>query len=243
MTNNDGGGGESSSAIIRCLSWVHCVAPTARSSLYERLRQKSAKLTDILPPSEYHLETNPDWVPSPTQPLSVLTVLSSNATLDAFLLGQYPLIQNLLVGCYTSLSEQAQVTSTLDVSNWWIYERTTNVSTKNSLHTPQLTWVSLPKLGTHRYTLQSVAVLYTQITTHLSKLPTRLAELTAAYTSSLKPLDLKWDALRRLLNNYNLEHCSMPKLIDQYILLGHSGCTENLSNAMDQFFTSMPMNE
>ena len=102
---------------------------------------------------------------------------------------------------------------------------------------------SVPLLGKHRYTLQSIAVLYTLLLTHLHKLPARLTELTEAYTSSLKPLDLKWEALGRLLKNYGLDQEPVPKLLAQYILLGHAACTEDLSNAMDQFFTSMPMNE
>lgn len=242
--NNNNGGG------VCHLHWAHVVTPT--TSLYERLRQKiSLTATDILPPSAYHLETNPAWVPSATQPLSVLTILKQNGTMDGYLLGQYPVLKNLKVLNSSSLtlsssnkhqvmSNQARVQSSLDLSHWWIYERQTSAAA--APNTP-LTLCSLPLLGKHRYTLQSVAVLYSCLMTHLHKLPTRLTELTEAYASSLKPLDLKWESLTKLFKQYGLTHEPVPKLLAQYILLGHAACTEDLSNAMDQFFTSMPMNE
>ena len=246
VDNNNNG------AVCCHLHWAHCVTPT--TSLYERLRQKiSLTATEILPPSAYHLETNPAWVPTATQPLSVLTILKQNGTMDGYLLGQYPILKNLKLlhspsplasASSNVLSNQARVQSSLDLSHWWIYEREASavVAAAASSITP-LTLCSLPLLGKHRYTLQSVAVLYSCLMTHLHKLPTRLTELTESYASSLKPLDLKWESLTKLFNQYGLTHEPVPTLLAQYILLGHAACTEGLSNAMDQFFTSMPMNE
>eukprot|EP00977_Amphora_coffeiformis_P023551 scaffold13558_cov177-Amphora_coffeaeformis.AAC.5 len=246
--------------VLHC-SWAHCVAPTAGSSLYERIRRALAMdssgistTTSILPPSAYHLETSADLLPNMAQPMSVLTVLTTAGTLDCFWLGMYPMVRNLKIrGMDHNLpGPNAVVQTSLDISHWWIYNSSSpanNNETSNSLSSlSTLTLCSLPALAKHRYTVQSLAILYHAIQTHLNKLPTRLSEMTAAYASSLKTLDLKWEALNKLLTNYGLldnnNHTEpVPKLLAQYILLGHAACTADLSNAMDQFFTSMPMNE
>ena len=226
-------------AAVLDLQWAHCVCPTAGASLYERTRR--ALTTDTaarVPPSAYHLETDPALPPHVAQPMSVLTVWTTAGTLDCFWLGLYPVLRNVKIRGMTQQPETAVVRTSLDISHWWIYHKTGNASSSSTL-------CSLPALAKHRYTLQSLAILYHAIQTHLNKLPTRLAEMTAAYASSLKPLDLKWEALQKLLHNYGLlvDSAAVPKLLAQYILLGHAACTADLSNAMDQFFTSMPMNE
>jgi hypothetical protein len=224
-------------AVVQHLAWVHCVAPTTGDSLYERLHRKvnhNLAGTDILPPSAYNLETNPDYLPTPSQPLSALVALTQGGRIYAYLLGQYPLVKDLPSGLST-MSPHIRFHASHDMSHWCVYE--------HRGRRPVVAWHSFPHLGQHRYTLQSIAVLYTLISGHLHKMPEKLKELREAYQSSLKPMDTKWEALLRILKNYGYENEPIPKLLTQYVVLGYVSCAEDLENAIDIFFTSMPMNE
>jgi hypothetical protein len=225
-------------ATVRHLHWAHGVPQEAgRSpSLYEDLRAKVVDRTaHVLPPSAIHQETNRELTLSSTGPLSILGVLTQDSTLDLYLQGQYPILQNFLVFAEATAFCNARVQACLDLSHWWISTQGPQQSS--------LTLVSLPVLGRHRYNLQSIAALYASVMKYLTKWPERITEVSMAYASSLKPLDLKWEALLKLLENYGLDTAEVPKLLARYILLGHAACTEDLSNAMDQFFTSIHMNE
>jgi hypothetical protein len=225
-------------ATVRDLHWAHVVAQEAgrAPSLYEDLRAKVVdRSAHVLPPSAIHQETNQDLTLSSTGPLSILGVLTQESTLDLYLQGQYPILKDFLVFAEATAFTNARVQACLDLSHWLISTQGPQQSS--------LTLVSLPVLGRHRYNLQSIAALYASVMKHLTKWPDRIYDLAAAYASSLKPLDLKWEALLKLLENYGLDTAAVPKLLARYILLGHAACTEDLSNAMDQFFTSIHMNE
>jgi hypothetical protein len=87
-----------------------------------------------------------------------------------------------------------------------------------------------------------VASLHSSIYQHLHALLEGIPQVANAWKASLKPLDSKLEPLQRLLTNYGVQE-SIPQVFRQYILVGHSHANSNLANAMDQFFTSVQMND
>jgi hypothetical protein len=79
--------------------------------------------------------------------------------------------------------------------------------------TTMLTFYSIPVLSSNRYTFQQISTLYSKISTHLHMIQSNISSVAASYRSSLKPIDLKLDALHKLLHSYGL--------------LGHSGDNDN----------------
>ncbi len=246
---------------IQALVWVHCVAPTTGASLYERLwrrQQHHHHNHNMLPPSAYHAP--PDHWPSlqqqQQQPLSLLMGVTAHGRLYVYLLGHYPLLQGVALGNihhHHNKAGDTQLVASHDVTHTWIYKRqgnttTTTTSNKNNII---ITLHSLPRaLGLHRYLFQNLAVAYTHVVRHLTQLPPRLTEVRDTYRSALTPLDGKWTALQRLLRNYHPLDAAAPDIpqwLVRYIMWGHGATTatddDNLANAMDQFFTSMHMNE
>ncbi|KAL3937490.1 MAG: hypothetical protein SGBAC_007427 [Bacillariaceae sp.] len=65
----------------------------------------------------------------------------------------------------------------------------------------------------------------------------------SAWKSSLKPLDTKLQPLNRLLQNYGVDDKSLGEVLKQFILIGHTSESSSLANAIDQFFTSVQMND
>lgn len=134
-----------------------------------------------------------------------------------------------------------------------------------------ITILSVSALSRHRYDLQTVATQYCKVMQHLGAVRSSLPEIAASWKSSLKAVDLKLDGLQKLLENYGLvtigtksrsrddgadeddktstakndtkQSSSMRSLLVQYILSGHTRSAPNLSNAVDQFFTGVQMND
>ena len=242
---------------IQALVWVHCIAPTAGASLYERLwrrQQHHHHNHNMLPPSAYHAP--PDHWPSvqqQQQPLSLLMGVTAHGRLYVYLLGHYPLCKGVKLDHHHQHHKagDTQLAVSHDVTHTWIYKRQGNNNTNHN-NNNIITLHSLPRaLGLHRYLFQNLAVAYTHVVRHLTQLPPRLTEVRDTYRSALTPLDGKWTALQRLLRNYQLPAApptDIPSWLVRYIMWGHGATTttateENLANAMDQFFTSMHMNE
>jgi hypothetical protein len=107
----------------------------------------------------------------------------------------------------------------------------------------QLSLYHLPFLKRDRYPLQIVASLHSSIASHLATLRETVVECVNAWKSSLKPLDLKLQPLLPLLQNYGVDDQPLGVILKQYILVGHTSESSSVANAMDQFFTSVQMND
>ena len=100
-----------------------------------------------------------------------------------------------------------------------------------------------PFLKRDRYPFQIISSLHASITSHLDTLRTATVECANSWKSSLKPLDTKLQPLLRLLQNYGVDDQPLGAILKQYILLGHTSESSSMANAMDQFFTSVQMND
>lgn len=101
----------------------------------------------------------------------------------------------------------------------------------------------LPFLKRDRYPLQIVASLHGSIASHLSTLRESIVECSNSWKTSLKPLDMKLQPLLKLLQNYSVDDQPLGVILKQYILVGHTSESSSVANAMDQFFTSVQMND
>ena len=105
-----------------------------------------------------------------------------------------------------------------------------------------LSLFSIPALAQQRYNLQTISSLYCSITSHLEALQKHAPEILASWKVSIKPLDTKLEALVRLLKNYGVD-MDIRSVLVQYIVVGHTSVSSDLSNAIDQFFTGVQMND
>ena len=105
-----------------------------------------------------------------------------------------------------------------------------------------LSLFSTPALAQHRYNLQTISSLYCSISSHLEALQKHAPEILASWKVSIKPLDTKLEALVRLLKDYGVD-LDMRSVLVQYIVVGHTSVSADLSNAIDQFFTGVQMND
>jgi predicted component of type VI protein secretion system len=101
----------------------------------------------------------------------------------------------------------------------------------------------LPFLKQDRYPLQTIASLHSAIMAHLSTLQQSITEVLNSWKSSLKPLDAKLQPLLRLLQNYGVDDQPLGAIFKHYIIVGHTADSSSVANAMDQFFTSVQMND
>jgi len=214
----------------------------------------------------YEHSDSTEVLPTCQTPLSVLCVATDAAELHLFLHGRYRVAT---IPIHRSIEDQQEapnvlVTSMLATTDLVHYLVTTS-SNKNVQ--PQLTIYSVPALSRNRYDLQTIACSYCKMVQHIAVLRNAVPEIAASWKSSLKAVDLKLDGLRKLLSNYGLlqtkknsssgdpqagaekedEHNyhddNLRALLVQYILSGHTRSAPNLSNAIDQFFTSTSMND
>jgi len=184
----------------------------------------------VLPPSDYHKDK--DAIACKT-PLSLLCVATTEHKLDLYLHGRYPILKGLDIPNHGS---KLQMVSSTDLTHLLLLQPSEEQPSTVTLY-------SLPALSTHRHDFQTLASLYCSVTSHLTALSQSASEIAASYKSSLKPVDFKLDALQRLLHNYNLSDVPLQAHLVQYILSGHTAQAPNLSNAIDQFFTGVQMNE
>jgi hypothetical protein len=195
----------------------------------------------FLPPSDYHAGVDAEGrkiisdLPTCQTPLSLLCV-TTPTRLELYLYGRYH-FQSLSRPQGTSASgantnNSVLVQCSADLTNIVVYQKG---STRLSLY-------PVPSLAKDRYHLQMVASLHSSIYQHLHALLEGIPQVANAWKASLKPLDSKLEPLQRLLTNYGVQE-SIPQVFRQYILVGHSHANSNLANAMDQFFTSVQMND
>ena len=78
---------------------------------------------------------------------------------------------------------------------------------------------------------------------HLTTIQTSITEVMTAWKSSFKQLDTKLQPLLGLLKNYGVDDRPLGAILKQYILVGHTSDSSSVANAMDQFFTSVQMND
>lgn len=105
-----------------------------------------------------------------------------------------------------------------------------------------LSLFTISSLSKHRYHLQTISSLYCSISSHLEALKEHSTEILASWKVSIKPLDTKLEALLRLLQNYGVKQ-DIRSVFVQYILVGHTSVSSDMSNAIDQFFTGVQMND
>jgi hypothetical protein len=191
----------------------------------------------FLPPSDYHAGVDAEGhkiisdLPTCQTPLSLLCVTTSTR-LELYLYGRYH-FQSLLRGTSSGASGDVVVKCSADLTNLVVYEQGSN----------RLSLYPVPLLAKDRYHLQMVASLHSSICQHLHALQEAIPQVANAWKASLKPLDAKLEPLQRLLTNYGVQE-TIPLVFRQYILVGHSHANiSNLANAMDQFFTSVQMND
>ena len=200
------------------------------------------KASDFLPPSSYHHNVAEDddhqyhqeattttALPECKTPLSILCV-STTSHMSFYLHGRYLLFEVPRPKDEMPLSSP-QVVASNDLTHFIVYSA------------PRVSFYHLPFLKNDRYPLQTIASLYSSTLSHLSMLQKSIPEVLNAWKSSLKPLDTKLQPLQRLLQNYGVDDQPLGSVLKQYILVGHTSDSSSVANAMDQFFTSVQMND
>jgi len=105
-----------------------------------------------------------------------------------------------------------------------------------------LSLFSIPSLSKHRHHLQIISSIYCSISSQMEAIHKHAPEILASWKVSIKPLDTKIDVLVRLLRDYGVK-LDVRAVLVQYILVGHTSVSSDLSNAIDQFFTGVQMND
>eukprot|EP00980_Cylindrotheca_fusiformis_P020235 scaffold7316_cov123-Cylindrotheca_fusiformis.AAC.10 len=208
------------------------------------------KAIELLPPSAYHTEDTEDEdhlqhqqhhktttstaLPECKTPLSVLCV-STTHELEFYLHGRYPLLKvKRKVASQAITTTNVKMTTSNDLTHFVVYSEPSS---------GRVSFYHFPFLRKDRYPLQAIASLHSSIVSHLNTLQQSIPEVLNAWKSSLKPLDTKLQPLLRLLQNYGVTDKALGAVLKQFILVGHTGDSSELANAMDQFFTSVQMND
>jgi Anaphase-promoting complex, cyclosome, subunit 4/Anaphase-promoting complex subunit 4 WD40 domain len=208
--------------------------------------------------------------PSAKQPLSVLCATTKSGRLHLFLHGRYriacdiPLSKSPLSSssfCLPIVSSP-DLTHLISASAAVKGQSSLLVSDQNPLSTVSI--LSFSTLSKHRKFYHSFSILYCRIVQHLDSIKTAIPEICAIWKTSLKPIDLKLDGLQKLLQKYGLVAMGSTESVDDdfsksdvhfdgpnslrsilvhYILSGHTRTAPTLSNAVDQFFTGVQMND
>lgn len=262
--NPSAGGWSLEGLEIQNLTWAHVGRPHPQWSA--DLSREQAKCWETyarpfldrhevyLPPSAKQDTTTTALLFDSQTPLSVLCVIAKEVvparpvtrrsakvgpkhSLHVCLHGCFPVLQNIALPSQTAEDDRVAMAVSANLTKILCWH-----------HSRQLTLYSIPALDAHRYTLQSLSALYSRTCQQLEVLQQGFTEIAASWKSSLKPLDMKLTALTQLLENYGLLPSSSGKktlrqLLVQYILSGQSRSAPNLSNAVDQFFTSVQMND
>jgi Anaphase-promoting complex, cyclosome, subunit 4 len=196
--------------------------------------------------------------------INVLCVTTVSGNLSLYLHGRYCIATNIPLSLQptTPLSSHSYlpIVASPDLTHYITAtksSRNNNNEIDNHYTASTIVITSLPMLCKHRQNYQTIATLYCTTMQHLENIRTNIPEIYATWKSALKPMDLKLDGLQKLLLNYGLivrlnndsgdvninKSNSVRSLLVQYILSGHTRDAPTLSNAIDQFFTSVQMND
>jgi hypothetical protein len=184
---------------------------------------------------QHHKTTTSTALPECKTPLSVLCV-STTHDLEFYLHGRYPLVK--VPRTAAAPTTNIRMAASNDLTHFVVYSEptTSNASSRISFY-------HLPFLKEDRYPLQAIASLHSSIVSHLDTLQQSIPEVLNAWKSSLKALDTKLQPLLRLLQNYGVGDQPLGAVVKQFILVGHTSDSSSVANAMDQFFTSVQMND
>lgn len=193
----------------------------------------------LLPPSEHQQNHNPDQnrtegnnlhasaLPTCKTPLSLLCVSTKGLGLHVYLHGRYRIATLPMIA-----QRNVDVVCSADLSHLLVHqEKSMNLSL-----------FTIPHISKHRYNLQTISSLYCSISSHMQALQKHAPEILASWKVSIKPLDTKLEGLVRLLKDYGVQQ-DMRSVLVQYVLVGHTSVSSDLSNAIDQFFTGVQMND
>ena len=264
---------------ITALTWAR-VVPKHKDWIYtdqEKQEDESWKYRSyfldrssfFLPPSAYNAGNNENmnmsgeecdsfnnshkYRPDCQTPLNLLCVATCTNGLHLYLHGQYRIL---------SLSTPVALSNT-DTS----IECSSNLSTI-AISTDEygdsglnVTLYTIPTLQRDRHDLQVISSSYCSIASHLSTIEKGLKETIRIWSNSLRPLDLKFEQLTKLLRDYNIisdrsdelksevddpvlaTATAVRKELLNFILSGHSNHNSVTASAMDQFFTHPLMND
>jgi len=190
------------------------------------------RASTFLPPSSYHVQDEASEAvgaattthPSCHTPLSLLFATTKHEEIRLYLHGRYAI-------------------ATLECSELPV----NMVCTSDLAHllvlgdSSRLTLYHLPALAEYRYPLQVISSLYCSLTSHLVAIQQCMKEISAAWKSSLKPLDTKLESLKRFLKNYDVSK-DVRTVLQEYILVG-SVDDEPVTSALDLFFSNVQMND
>lgn len=220
-------------------AWPQSDDELEQEASWESRRRYLDRQAVFLPPADYppdHESAAPrrgeeTWSVLPTSqtPLSVLGIASVKG-LDLYLHGRYPILQGLELPW--TAGDPVDLVVSMNLTHLLVRSRSS----------PRLALYSLPALTRERYNLQPISALSCAIANHLQTLTEGIQSVAASYKSSIKPMDIKLDALARLLHNYSLTGPLRDHLVP-YILSGRTKAAPNLQAAMDQFFTGVQMND
>jgi hypothetical protein len=103
----------------------------------------------------------------------------------------------------------------------------------------KMTIFSIPAFSQHRYSLQTIAALYSSLHSHLHTIQESLPNILSSWRNTLKPFDIKIDILSSILKKYGV-HSSVSSVLFKHILIGKSS---DHFNALEQFFSGVQMND
>ena len=200
------------------------------------------RATDLLPPSEHQklyrqpteethgTEINKSHysaLPTCKTPLSLLCVATKGKGLHVYLHGRYQILTLPMVA-----QRNVNVVCSPDLSHLLVHqEKSMNLSL-----------FSIPALTKQQHNLQIITSLYCSITSHVEAMQTHVPEILASWRVSIKPLDTKLEALVRLLKDYGVEP-DLRLVLRHYILVGNTTTSQEMSSAIEQFFTGVQMND
>jgi hypothetical protein len=193
-----------------------------------------------LPPSEYHI--TPVELPSLTTPLSILVAASLNGQVYLYIHGRTPLVVT-----------QPGFIQTTQKPLWTLSPNASHLIVSYTQTTSRLIIHSWPRLGRHTSVWRTWTSLYTSLQHSIQTITHSTTSLQSTSASALTSLDRKLDPLVNLLKNYQV--CQIQSSAGSILrqALAHAWQSTRasslaidgraLENALDQFFTSVGMNE
>lgn len=246
------------SSPIHALHWAHAGRPHPKWKEIEKddevcWNQYQVPFLDgqhLLLEKGMSAEVDTTTVPNSTTPLSILYVITVDDTskqfqLHAYLHGCYPVLVSQdvpLLGNGDCSTATLSMTTSTNLAHFCVHSSNSN----------RLILYSMPQLAVG-WQWQYLSTLYSSVQSQLSLMEHNVYEIQESWKSSIRPLDLKLQGLIKLLEQYGLlnkegnarytNSNSLPTLLVQYTLMGATRSAPNLSNAMDQFFTGVQMND